>query len=78
MIPVNLSESLVFCKRLTNIGRIGHTLARHKHGWANHCRCHCSHNTASATTSELILAHEVHTASFVNHLAKNVTNALSI
>ena len=33
---------------------------------------------ASATTSVLALAQEVHTASVVNHLAENITNALSI
>ena len=33
---------------------------------------------ASATTSSLALAKEVQTSSYVNHLAENVTNALSI
>ena len=33
---------------------------------------------ARATTSSLALAQEVQTASSVNHLAENVTNALSI
>lgn len=30
---------------------------------------------ASSTTSALVLAQEVQTASFISHLAKNVTNA---
>lgn len=34
--------------------------------------------TASATTSALALAQEVQIASFVNHLAENVTNDLNI
>ena len=33
---------------------------------------------ARATTSSLALAQEVQTASSVNHLAENITNALSI
>jgi len=78
MIPANLSEPWYSEKGLLILEELDHTLPRRKHmvGLIIAGNVVPMALIASAT-SALALAQEVQTASFVNHLAKNVTNALS-
>lgn len=78
MIPVNLSEPWYSEKCLQILEELDHTLARSKHMVGPIIVGVVALMTliASATTSALALSQEVQTASFVNHPADNVTNAV--
>ena len=80
MIPVNLSEPWHSEKDLKILEELDHSLARSKYMVRLIITGVVALITliASATTSVLALRQETWTASFVNYLAENITNALNI